>query len=389
MEIKACKIVTIKEIVPLFKGEEQANAIELALFEEIGNTVVVGKDFYKQGDKALFIQPDYCLSYIPLFQEYFAPGGDPKKCKLGGNNRIKAIKFNLHSGDNQPTYSYGILIQKQLVSEILNLELIEDFDWDTKLGITKYEEPEPTQKGNQGVACPFPDNMYKTDEENINNLVNDIQFPINLILTEKIDGSSITIWYKNGKSGIASRKLGRPLVYEKVVGFKKPNFFHKLFTKITFGKYKYFGKKIMRQTENDDNFVIRGKPYLEKLNKYGKNIALRGELVGKGCKGSGNRNNPKAREDTHIEFFCIDDYNDHTKKFNYTEIENIAKELDLQLVKKYCQKDFESLEELRKYCNEIFAEEKSKGRLIEGVVARTEDSSMSFKIMSMDYDLKK
>jgi len=46
-------IVTIKEIIPLFKGEERANAIELVSLEEVGNTVVALKDLYSVGDKAL------------------------------------------------------------------------------------------------------------------------------------------------------------------------------------------------------------------------------------------------------------------------------------------------------------------------------------------------
>ena len=240
MATSATKIVTVKEIIPLFKGEEQANAIELALLEEVGNTMVVQKDLYKIGDKVLFIQPDYCLPDIPLFSEYLAPGGDPKKCKLGGQNRIKAIKFNLHIGDGQPVYSYGILIHPTHILERTKLDLIER-DWDKELKITKYEEPEPAMKSNagKGMSTPFPKEMYKTDEENINNLINYMKFPVKLILSEKVDGSSITIWYKNGKSGIASRNLGKPLEYNKIVGIRKKMFWHKIFELILFGLWKF------------------------------------------------------------------------------------------------------------------------------------------------------
>ena len=52
MEGKGCRTVTIKKIFPLFKGEEQANAIELVSLEEVGNCVVALKGLYRSGDRA-------------------------------------------------------------------------------------------------------------------------------------------------------------------------------------------------------------------------------------------------------------------------------------------------------------------------------------------------
>jgi len=386
---KGCKIVTIKEIIPLFKGEEQANAIELINLEEIGNQIVAQKGVYSLGDKALFVQPDYCLSDIPVFQEYICPGGEPKKSKLGSNNRVRAIKFNLHTGNNNPVYSYGVLIDGNDVMKQTNTPLNSETDYDAVLGIVKWEEPEPFQKGNQAASSPFPSSMYHTDEENINNVINDIEFPVMLIGTEKCDGSSITIWYKNGKSGIASRKQGRPLTYKKVVGYKKPCIVIKFLT--IFG-YKFDGK-IVETVESDDQFVVTGKPYLETLINYCEqnnvNLALRGELVGKGCKGSGNSNNPKAKEEKHVEFFGIDDYSNHTVKLDNAKMQSIAKELGIQLVKEYFQKTFNSKEELIETCQEIFDNEQKNQRIIEGIVLRNFESTFSVKLMNMLYDSKK
>ena len=386
---KGCKIVTIKEIIPLYKGEEQANAIELVSLEEIGNQIVAQKGLYKSGDKALFIQPDFCLSDTALFQEYISPGGDPKKCKLGSKNRVRAIKFNLHTGNNNPVYSYGILVNSADIKEHTKLELNSEADYDALLGIVKWEEPEPFHGGGKVASIPFPSGMYQTDEENINNVINDIQFPANLIGTEKCDGSSITIWYKGGKYGIASRKLGRPLTYKKVVGKKEPNVFIKLLT--IFG-YKYDGS-IVETVESDDQFVVAGKPHLEKLIKYceqnGCHLALRGELVGKGCKGSGNSNNPKAKEESHIEFFGIDNFNHGTVKFEYDKMQSIANELGLQLVKEYFQKTFDSKEELFETCQAIFDKELEGKRIIEGIVLRNPEGTFSVKLMNLLYDSKK
>ena len=393
MENKGSRAVTIKEIFPLFKGEEQANAIELVSLEEVGNCIVAQKGVYKPGDRALFIEPDYCLSDIDLFGEYICPGGDPKKCRLGSKNRVRAIKFNLHTGDNNPVYSYGVLISEAQIESYTKTKISDHIDWSAKLGIVKWEEPDNVQTlGGNVVIIPFPQGMYKTDEENINNLINEIQFPVYLVGTEKVDGSSITIWHKNGKSGIASRKQGRPLTYKKVVGYSKLNFLYKFLTKLTKGKFRPDGK-IYKLSASEDHFVVAGKPYLELLNEYcrsnGRNLALRGELVGKGCKGSGNPNNPKAREESHIELFGVDDYNHSTVRFEYTAARQIAEELGIPFVKEYFQKTFETKEEIFDICQKIFNKEKENGRIIEGVVLRNLTGNFSMKLMNLEYDSKK
>ena len=60
----AVQIVTIKNKIPLFKGEEKAERIELIQLEENGFELVSQKDLYQIGDKAVYIQPDFCLSDI-------------------------------------------------------------------------------------------------------------------------------------------------------------------------------------------------------------------------------------------------------------------------------------------------------------------------------------
>ncbi|MDR2146417.1 MAG: hypothetical protein LBE91_08170 [Tannerella sp.] len=396
--MSAVKLVTIREKVPLYKEKIPANAIELVYLEEVGNSVVVQKNLYEVGHKALFIEPDHHLSDQEIFAEYIAPGGDPKKSRLGKNNRIRAIKFNLHTGDNQPVYSYGILINAMDIAEYYAIDIHKNpnIDWDTKWGIIKYEEPEPEMKnggsGNRGATTPFPNDMYKTDEININNIINDIVFPITLISSEKADGSSISIYYKNGKSGIASRKLGRPLTYKKCIGTKK-SFWRMILSVITFGRYKPKRIKIYSTVENDDLFVVTGKPYLSLLEDYCRknnvNLVLRGELCGRGCKGSGNPNNPKAKEEMHIEFFGIDDYTRHAKRLDYATTRKIAAELGLPFVHEYFNRNFESREELFQTCQAIFDEEERNGRLIEGVVLRHPETDFSCKLMSMSYDSKK
>ena len=95
-------VVTIKDKIQLYKGEEPANAIEVVQLEEFHFEVVSAKDRFQVGDRALLVEPDYNLPDTDFWKDWTAPNGDPKKSKLGSHNRIRAVKFNLHRGDGQP-----------------------------------------------------------------------------------------------------------------------------------------------------------------------------------------------------------------------------------------------------------------------------------------------
>ena len=139
-------IVTIKEILPLYKGKEKANNVELIHLEEAGFDIVSQKGLYKVGDKAIYILPDYCVSDIDLFQEFIAPKGDESKSYLGKIDgkprRIRAKKFSLHKGDRLPVYSNGILLSFYEVCEYLQDDDLQNLNLTKELSITKYEIPE-------------------------------------------------------------------------------------------------------------------------------------------------------------------------------------------------------------------------------------------------------
>ncbi len=383
----ACKIVTIKKRIPLFKRDERANSIALYELDEVGNKVVAGIDTFDIKERVLFIEPDYCLPYNNVFKEYHEPGGDASKCRLGNGGRIRAIKFNLHIGDDIPVYSYGILMK---LSDI-NVPLVED-TLDELLGITKYK-PLNTKFDSAnlgGSSKSFPEGMYKTDEENINNLWKTIKYPITLIGTQKIDGSSITIYHKDGKSGICSRNLEKALRYNKIVGRRKKTILE--FLKQLFTGYKP-NLSIYEEVEADNEFVTVGKPYLEKLNKYCVDneisLALRGELNGRGLKGSGNPNNPSVKEEPNIKFYALDNYTLSTKRFGEEVFDLTLKDLGFNRCKKYFTKKMRCKADIINRCEKVFAQEEAKGNLIEGIVLKTEDGTFSTKYMNLKYDSKK
>lgn len=404
--MNSVEIVTIKNKIPLFKGEEQANAIELIELEELGYELVANKTLYQIGDKAVLIQPDYCLSDISLFKSFIRPinrkTGIPDESismlgKVGGlPRRIRAKKFNLSKVPNgDPVYSNGILLpRKEVADYIWKNDYTDDnllihfyqLDLTKELDITKYEEPEHTNKYGikTGASKIFPEGVYKTDEENINNLWNNIEknigYPITLVGTEKVDGSSITIGIRNKEGFICSRNLLKPLTIKKHKGRRKK----------TLLEYLMFWSKpdlnLYEEVRNEDDFVKYGTPLLNKLLASGEdNTIFRAELNGGSLKGSGNKNNPASKEPTNIKIFGVDYIvNGIAKKVSYDEYKATCKYYDLPTVREVFNKEFNSKEEILQECNQYFKE-----NMIEGIVVRTLDSQFSAKIMNLEYDSKK
>lgn len=391
-------IVTIKNKIPLYKGDEQANSIEVIELEEVGFELVANKTLYQVGDKAVYIQPDYCVSDIPLFESFIRPNGDELKSMLGKveglPRRIRAKKFTLSKEPNgDPVYSNGILLPLLEVRDYLNIGLTEvlvNTNLTELLGITKYEEPEPVSKSglkSGQTESKFPEGIYKTDEENINNLWNHIEnkigYPVTLVGTEKVDGSSITIGVtpKIPEGFICSRNLRKKLTIKKVTGRRTKKWYEKLMF------WANPDLNLYTEVENDDDFVRYGKPYLDLLINSGEtNLIFRGELNGGKLKGSGNKNNPASKEQPNIKIFGLDKINEYgeAEKVPYLLFKTECEKAGIPLVKEVFVKEFSSKEELLAECNNYF-----KTNMIEGIVVRTLDSKFSAKVMNLEYDSKK
>ena len=393
-------IVTIKNKIPLYKGDEQANSIEVIELEEVGFELVANKTLYQIGDKAVYIQPDYNLSDISLFESFLRPNGNESKSMLGKveglPRRIRAKKFTLSKEPNgDPVYSNGILLPYREVHDYLNpnnkdMPELWKLDLTKKLGITKYEEPEPVSKSglrSGQTESKFPEGLYKTDEENINNLWNHIEkkigYPVILVGTEKVDGSSITIGVtpKIPEGFICSRNLRKKLTIKKVTGRRNKKWYEKLLF------WTNPDLNLYTEVENDDDFVRYGKPYLDLLINSGEtNLIFRGELNGGKLKGSGNKNNPASKEQPNIKIFGLDKINDYNEaeKMPYRQFKLVSDYLELPTVKEVFNKEFNSKEELLTECNNYF-----KTNMIEGIVVRTLDSKFSAKVMNLHYDSMK
>lgn len=386
-------IVTIKNINPLYRGVEVANAVELIELKEFGYEIVAKKGLYQIGSKAILVLTDYLLSDIPIFESYIRPNGVEKDSRLGlvegKKRRVRATKFNLSKVPNGDcTYSNGILLT---MTEVVNYLAVIDvnvhsnqFDFRNLgaiLGITKYYEKIVVG----GDYDAFPEGLYKTDETNINNLWDKIEFPITLIGTEKIDGSSITIGItpRDSEGFICSRNLRRKLKIKSLEGQRLPTFREKI--------KKWFGfdtdLNVYTLSDNPDKFVKYGLPILNKLKELGyDNLILRGELCGRGIDGSGNKNNPYSNWDIRIKFFSIDVINKsgYAEKMEYSSFKRLCSKLDLLSARRIFFYKFGSKEELLVMCDDYF-----KKDMIEGIVVQSEDNKFRAKIMNLEYDSKK
>lgn len=420
---KPVEIVSISSLFPLFKDGQEAIAIQMAKFKfsdgaECGFSVVVQKGIYVIGSEAVYIQPDYCLPESELFSSFTAPGGDPKKSRLGRRNRIRATKFNFSNGEGQsPVYSNGILMPMAEVEAYLGKGIGASDALAEELGVTKYEEPET---GGSGLAIDFPPFLYKTDEENICNIVDHVRHVISqgqeLGISIKRDGSSFTGFFRldggDWSVGVCSRSQEKKLDQHytaEYVDFSGNRFrrkkgeygdqvWHCEATGETRKESELNGLTAVIK-EHRDSWVELAKSSglmergLEYCKSNGVQLAFRGEIIGQGLKGSGNKLNPDSSQKQKLVLFGVDDlsggYSVRLNGSSKHSLERICESLGLEYAKSVFATPA-TYEELCEICEGIFRSEKENGRVIEGVVVRTRYSNdLSCKYMHGEYDSKK
>ena len=423
--IKPVEVVKISKIIPIFKDGVEALNICVLNFsfsngDECGYNVISQKGLYQIDDYGCFIQPDFCVSDLPIFESFLRPGGDEKKSKLGKNFRIRAIKFNFQfENSSNPIYSFGILLPKTEIDKYIGVEYNIDNLTDI-LGITKYEEPESAGSGQ--AKGNYPSFIAKTDEENINNLKSHVNKIIDsgqeLEYSIKIDGSSWTMYVKKGEMGkwfygICSRsqeKYIEQFYIDKYID-ENGNQFHKYINPTTFVKGWYCDATSVFLTDEEikdfksvkvevkDSWIELAEKsgMIEKFFKYCQNndvqLVAKGEIYGENLRGSGNNMNPNAKDKQNLILFGIDSLETGFGiRQHYGDVHNLKKigdELNVNYTISYPINPI-SYNDLISKADLIFDEYKTKGKIIEGIVVRTKYSNdLSCKILNPYYDSKK
>lgn len=187
------------EIIKNIRNHPNADSLDIA--EVLGWQTVVKRGTHKEGDKVVFITID---SIVPKCQwsEFLASKDNPDK-----PIRIKNIKL-------RGEYSSGLVIPLSEFPLQFTETVVVGEDLTTLLGVKKYIKEIPANLSGENVG-DFPTHITsKTDEDNGLNDPELVQRVLEsepeITITQKLDGSSITIIAEGGKiKEVCSRNLSK------------------------------------------------------------------------------------------------------------------------------------------------------------------------------------
>ena len=217
---KLASVRRILDIDPI----PNADRIELAHVD--GWQVIVKKDEFYIGDNVIYFEID---SWIPhdLVPYLTKEGHKPKEFNGVKGERLKTVKM-------RGTLSQGLIIPLSVLEE-KNPDVYKEardsigYDLTEALGIQKYEKPEVEPRRGRSATTvtnvsryEFPSCVPKTDQERIQNLVSlsygygvyktpwfdkngKFTYQFDFEVTEKLDGTSATFVFRDGKLLCCSR----------------------------------------------------------------------------------------------------------------------------------------------------------------------------------------
>lgn len=202
------KMATVRRIDSI-RPIPDADAIECAVVG--GWTVVVKKGEFKAGDLAVYCEID---SWVPNEIAPFLtkPGQEVKEYEGIKGERLRTVKLRgqLSQGLLLPIQVLEPLVADGKGMDIAAAVASNDSDVSTLLNIKKYEAPIPAQLAGE-VKGAFPGFIPKTDQERIQNFSNELEEwkaeGAFWEVTEKLDGSSMTVYIRDGEIGVCSRNL--------------------------------------------------------------------------------------------------------------------------------------------------------------------------------------
>jgi len=332
---KLASLRCINEILPI----EGADNIELAKID--GWQCVVRKNDFKVGDIGVYFEIDSLLPTIEQF-EFLKSKGTKSNADGSVGYRIRTIKL-------RKTLSQGLLIK--LDAFTLTCAILAGTDLTEIIGVKLYEPPMPANLRGQ-MAGLRPIFIKKTDQERLQNLPE--LFTDNAEeyeATEKLDGTSCTYFFNEGKFGLCSRN------------------------------YELKEEDVTVYCEIAKQINIK-----EKLTNLNKNIGVQGEIVGEGI-----NKNPYKLKGHHFYVFDIWDI-DNRKYLEAPERIEIVKQLQLEHAPII---EHVNIFEKCKDINSVLLYVNKKSLLepsttIEGVVFKPLKSTlhMSFKVINNEYLLK-
>jgi len=235
------KLATVR-VISQIKFIEGADKICLYVVD--GWQVVDQIYKYNVGDLVIYLEID---SWVPTeLAPFLSKGKEPREYKGIKGEKLRTIKL-------KGEYSQGLILPLNAFDKLC-YKVDEDVTED--LGVIKWEREIPAQLAGQ-IKGNFPTFIPKTNQERIQNAIQylkNLEEPQYWEITEKLDGSSMTVYYNSETkvTGVCSRNLELKLEDEHTTFVK---------TALQLG-------------------------ILEKLAYHDASVAIQGELVGPGIQGN-------------------------------------------------------------------------------------------------------
>lgn len=236
MSRKLVSLKTVSKIVPI----DGADFVELAVVD--GWKCVVKKGEFQVGDRGVYFEID---SFLPIENRYEFLRSSGYKKMLSARTGEMIEGFRLKTRKFRGQISQGLLMP---LTEFPNIDMIKAEDLAEFLNVEKYEPPVSASLAGEVKGC-FPSFLRKTDEERIQNLPEYFEYckEVPYEVTEKLDGSSMTVYLNNGDFGVCSRNID------------------------------------LKETDGNTYWQVVREINLEKaMRNFGQNVAIQGELVGEG-----------------------------------------------------------------------------------------------------------
>ena len=334
------KMATIRKIDSI-REIPGADSIECCTLG--GWNVVTRKGEFTAGDLAVYCEID---SWIPHeVAPFLSRGNFPRVYNEVKGERLRTVSL-------RKQISQGLLLPLSTLT-MVESELFEGLDVSFPLGIVKYEAPVPAALQGE-IKGMFPSRIPKTDQERVQNLSVELEewkaAKLTWEVTEKLDGSSMTVYMIDGEVGVCSRNLDL-----------KPNKDNSLWA-----------------TAYKNEIDV-------KLIQSLSNLAIQGELVGNGIQG----NIYKMRDQ---EFYVYDIYDIDAGRY-FTPAERVAycKAWDIKHVPVF-KSDFmlttETVADLLQMAEGKSVMGTIAGPEREGLVYKCNEQQVSFKTVSNKFLLK-
>jgi len=330
---KLASIRQIGSITPI----DGADNIEKITID--GWNCVAKKGEFKEKQLCVYFEID---SFLPIRPEFeFLRKTSYRKMGDQEGFRLKTIRL-------RGVLSQGLALPLSILENHSHSVRIGD-DVTDILGIIKYEPPIPAEL--QGIAKGlFPRFISKTDQERVQNIWNEIKDnPESFEVTLKLDGTSCTYYLHNDNFGVCSRNLE------------------------------------LQASETNTLWKLAQQYQIEELlRSYGHNIALQGEIIGEGI-----QKNPEKIKGQDFYLFDVWDinqrryYGPQERRALHEKFFSALKHIPILDVKRYLT-EYKSIEDILATADGPSINNKIR----EGIVFRSNDSGLTFKIISNLYLLE-